>query len=236
MLEAVVRDHVALAAGLTLDERGLLLDLVSWMIAEKGWEVLPPLERRPEMLVVIAANASIPLLYLDRSLYQNVRSIIVRESSTRGEADWQGAADGVVTTGSVETIGETTEEWGPLAIAWDAAIEDSREPEYGRNVVIHEFAHKIDMVDGYADGAPPLRGDALEDWWDVVTDEYERNDPRPGDEVLDPYAWTNPVEFFAVATETFFCTPHRLRGAKPELYAALSGFYRQDPAIRRPAR
>jgi Mlc titration factor MtfA (ptsG expression regulator) len=97
-------------------------------------------------------------------------------------------------------------------------------------VVIHEFAHKIDMIDGYTDGTPPLRGAELARWTTVVVDEYERAESRPSDAVLRPYAWSSPAEFFAVATEAFFCTPEPLRNAKPDLYRALGDFYRQDPA------
>ena len=100
-------------------------------------------------------------------------------------------------------------------------------------MIIHEFAHKIDMSDGYADGTPPLRGPALARWTPMLTDEYERTDGESADAVLDPYAWSNPAEFFAVATEGFFCVATRLADARPALYGALRDFYRQDPAVDR---
>jgi len=98
-------------------------------------------------------------------------------------------------------------------------------------VVIHEFAHKIDMNDGYADGVPPLRGAALTHWQQVLRDEFHRTEGRDSDAVLRPYAWASPAEFFAVATETFFCVPTQLTAAKPVLYAALSDLYQQSPAV-----
>ena len=126
---------------------------------------------------------------------------------------------------------------GRSSSSWDAALAESRWPARGRNVVIHEFAHKIDMGDGYLDGTPPLRGDALSRWTAMIDDEYGHTAARPSDRVLGSYAWTNPAEFFAVATERFFCRPAVLAEAKPVLYEALSAFYRQDPAHRQdPAR
>jgi Mlc titration factor MtfA (ptsG expression regulator) len=129
-------------------------------------------------------------------------------------------------------IGEATPNEGPLSVSWDAALADSRNPANGRSVVIHEFAHKIDMSDGYTDGTPPLRGDSLERWTAVLADEYEHARTRPSDAALRPYAWTNRAEFFAVATEAFFCSAPALRDAKPALYEALAGFFGQDPAVR----
>lgn len=101
-------------------------------------------------------------------------------------------------------IGQAAANAGPLVISWDAARAESRGPARGRNVVIHEFAHKIDMRDGYLDGTPPLRGDALSRWTAMMDDEFGHSAARPSDRVLGSYAWTNPAEFFAVATERFF--------------------------------
>jgi Mlc titration factor MtfA (ptsG expression regulator) len=130
----------------------------------------------------------------------------------------------------MSVIGQASANAGPLVLSWDAALAESRWPGRGRNVVIHEFAHKIDMSDGYLDGSPPLRGDALVRWSAMVDDEFGHTDARPSDRVLGSYAWTNPAEFFAVATERFFCRPTALAEAKPALYGALRDFYRQDPA------
>jgi hypothetical protein len=86
------------------------------------------------------------------------------------------------------------------------------------------------MSDGYSDGTPPLRGPDRDRWQAILDDEYDRLDSRPSDDALRPYAWTNPAEFFAVATEAFFCTPAVLRAQKPALHDALRFFYRQDPS------
>ncbi|MET0158824.1 MAG: M90 family metallopeptidase, partial [Acidimicrobiales bacterium] len=110
---------------------------------------------------------------------------------------------------------------------------DTRLPTRGHNVVFHEFAHKLDMLDGIVDGTPPLPDQATVDQWVAVcTSEYEALRAGTAGPLLRPYAGTNPAEFFAVATEVFFVQPVELQAEKPDLYAVLSGFYRQDPAAR----
>ena len=106
----------------------------------------------------------------------------------------------------------------------------------GRNLVLHEFAHKLDMRDGLADGTPPIadRG-AFAAWVKTMTDEYERLRAAAADgraTVLDHYGATNPAEFFAVATECFFEKSRQLRERHPALYDVLQRYYGQDPAAR----
>ncbi|MCB0954483.1 MAG: zinc-dependent peptidase, partial [Microthrixaceae bacterium] len=101
----------------------------------------------------------------------------------------------------------------------------------GHNVVFHEFAHKIDMLDDVVDGTPPMARSEIDRWVQVCTAEYERAQ-LGGDDLLDSYAGVNTGEFFAVATEVFFDRPVEMAEQKPDLYDVLSGFYRQDPAAR----
>ena len=123
---------------------------------------------------------------------------------------------------------------GPIVLSWDAARHGVANERDGRNVVYHEFAHKLDMLDGWADGVPPLASrERLGVWNEVVEREYAAlvDAARRGTKtVLDPYGATNRAEFFAVATEAFFERPRRLRDRLPDLYACLARFYRQDPA------
>jgi Mlc titration factor MtfA (ptsG expression regulator) len=101
--------------------------------------------------------------------------------------------------------------------------------------VYHEFAHRLDMLDGVTDGTPPLEEeDDRRRWVEVCTTAYDTVRAQ-GSPVLRPYAGTNPAEFFAVATEVFFNRPHDLCEHEPELYTELRRFYNQDPASRRPA-
>ena len=143
------------------------------------------------------------------------------------------AARGVLTEEPMEILGETGFR-GPVLIAWDAARTAARHPERGHDVVLHEFAHQLDLRDGMVDGTPPMDDpEERQRWIDVCTPALER--VRPDDYhhhhgVLDPYAGTNPGEFFAVSTEVFFTRPTGLRHAQPALYEVLADFYRQDPA------
>ena len=121
---------------------------------------------------------------------------------------------------------------GPVLLSWSTAAFEARHPDRGANVVMHEFAHQLDMLDGVVDGTPPL--DDPTDrarWIDICTAEFEalqRGEPS----VLREYAATDAGEFFAVATEVFFSIPVELAADKPDLYDVLRAFYRQDPAAR----
>jgi hypothetical protein len=125
---------------------------------------------------------------------------------------------------------------GPLIIVWDAALFDGRHPESGHNVIYHEFAHKLDMLDGAADGTPPLR-DRTEyrDWVLTCSREYLRlkHDIENGRKsFLNAYGTTSEAEFFAVATERFFDQPLLMIKHAPDLYRVLKEYYRQDPSKR----
>ncbi|MCA1838216.1 MAG: zinc-dependent peptidase, partial [Actinobacteria bacterium] len=132
------------------------------------------------------------------------------------------------------------ESWqhGVVILAWDSALAGAADPGDGRNVVLHEFAHQLDTEDGEADGIPRLPGaTALSSWSAMLERDFERlrqeaESDIPG--VLDHYGATDHAEFFAVATEAFFERPGELQQERPEVYAALSGYYRQNPAV--PAR
>jgi hypothetical protein len=115
-------------------------------------------------------------------------------------------------------------------------LESIRYAGSGYNVVYHEFAHKLDMQDGLADGTPQLQGRAkYRDWVKTCSREYLRllKDVEKGKETfLDEYGATNEAEFFAVATEHFFDQPRPMIQHAPELYRVLKEFYNQDPANR----
>ena len=229
-IDGIIAANVPLVAGLDASEVAHHRDLTSTLVRTKRWEPVAGLSLTDEIRVTIAANAAIPVLELDLEVYRTVQSIIVRPSTAISNGLRAGRVDGTVADGPMAVIGQAAANAGPLVLSWDAALAESRRPGRGRNVVIHEFAHKIDMSDGYLDGTPPLRGDALERWGAMVDDEFGHTDARPSDRVLGSYAWTNQAEFFAVATERFFCRPGVLAEEKPVLYAALRDFYGQDPA------
>ena len=233
-MDAVISHNVRLADRLPPADRGRLLELTAELVHEKSWEGVGGLTLTDEMRVTVAANAAVLVLAHDTWPYRQVKAIILRPTTTRSNVRRAGPAAGTFTDETVGLVGEASPNHGPVALSWDTVVFESRHPNGGSNVVIHEFAHKIDMNDGYADGVPPLRGDALDRWRTVLDDEYSRSESRDSDSVLRPYAWASPAEFFAVSSETFFCLPHDLRAAKPALYTALSDLYALDPTEWQP--
>ena len=211
-------------------ERERLEELIRLLLADKGWEASRGFELTEEIRVVIAALAAIPILGLDYDYYHGVTAVIV----TPKVVDTHGSrlvGDGILSDEPMAVIGLASSA-GPVLIAWEDARRQGRRPGSG-NVVYHEFAHALDMLDGSVDGTPPLESQPeYERWVEVCNAEYLalRNGTSGG--LLDIYGATDPGEFFAVVTETFFDRPAELLLAKPDLYAVLAKFYGQDPAER----
>jgi Mlc titration factor MtfA (ptsG expression regulator) len=123
-----------------------------------------------------------------------------------------------------------------VILSWDSVRYEGKHPREGRNVVFHEFAHQLDMLDGLINGTPPLKGrDQYRRWQEVMTAEYRRliHESEQGRAtLLDQYGTTNEGEFFAVATECFFDRPVEMAQRHPRLYELLRDYFRQDPAAR----
>jgi len=236
--EAIIRRNVAHYARLTPKEQAHLQDLVKVLIAEKHWEGAGGLELTDEIRVTIAAQACLLLLGLPHDYYRNVESIVVYPSTVVPPERRPGFFENTARPLDVRhpILGQAFLQ-GPVIIIWDAALRGSRHPEHGHNVIYHEFAHKLDMLDGAADGTPPLRDRAeYRDWVETCSMEYLRlkHDAEHGrPSFLDAYGATNEAEFFAVATEQFFDRPQHMIENAPELYRVLQGYYRQDPAGRK---
>jgi MtfA peptidase len=220
------------------DERARMEDLIRVFVVDKKWEATNGFELTDEVRVLISAMACFLILGLDYSLYDGVSWIEVQPTTRVSSAprlvgvSSAPGVPGVVSDAPVGLIGETSFR-GPVFIAWDAARDGARHPERGHNVVYHEFAHKLDMVDGTVDGTPVLA--SPEDrtrWIEVCTAVYDDLQAGRAGVLLDPYAGVNPGEFFAVATEVFFDAPAALEHDHPDLYDVLRAFYRQDPAAR----
>ena len=230
----IVEAQLAAWPSLDVGERDRLLDLVLELIADKRWSAANGFELTDDVIVTIAASAALLVLGAGFGLecYRNVTSIEVHASTilVRGEQH-TGLPGGLMFDGITSLAGRA-EMRGPIFLAWDAVHHDVRHPLGGRNVVLHEFAHALDMLDGSVDGTPPLRSADVAPWVEVCLAEYEALRRGDGDDLLDDYGATNPGEFFAVATELFFCRPLAMRERKAALYDVLAGFYRQDPAQR----
>ena len=226
--------NVALYRTLTAHEQTKLGDIARVLVAEKGWEGCGGLTLTEEILVTIAAQAALLVLGFEDEYYPNVETILVYPQGFLVTVRRPGVG-GVIAEQMVPYAGEAAQR-GPIVISWADARHGGRMLGDGHNVVLHEFAHKLDMRDGAADGAPYLRDAAqIEMWSRVMSAEYQglveatsAGEPT----LLDAYGATNAAEFFAVATECFFELPRRMQEEHPELYGVLSGYYRQDPAVR----
>jgi hypothetical protein len=213
-----------------------LRDLVVLFLHEKQFSAAAGLALTDEMQLSIATQACALVLNLDLDFYRGWIGIIVYPEQFVPRHQHVDDA-GVVHQGDEPYAGEA---WlgGPVVLSW-ADVAGGHYPE-GVNVVIHEFAHKLDMLNGDADGFPPLHPDmSRKAWTEAMSEAYEDFCARVDDgedSAIDPYAVESPGEFFAVVSETFFETPELVRDEYPAVYEQLRQFYRQDPAARLPAR
>ncbi len=210
-------------------ERADLRQLAREFIAAKEWTGAQGLQLTPRIQLAIALQACLPILHLGLDWYSGWVGIIVYPGDfiiPRQVMD----EGGVVHEFDDQVMGEA---WhgGPVLVSWFDDPEDSR----GVNVVIHEFAHKMDMKNGDADGMPPLHdGMSRKRWAGVMGtafEDFRRRVDSSEDTLIDPYAAELPSEFFAVTSEVFFEDPLLLRDDYPEVYEQLSLFYRQDPGL-----
>ena len=218
-------------------ERTRLENDARTVIAEKTWEGCGGLEITDEMKVTIAAQACLLVLNLELAdYYARVSSILVYPSRFLIPSRFEGTE--VIFDGGQATSGQAVYR-GPVILSWEDVLEEGRDPLLGSNVVFHEFAHQLDMLDGGIDGTPFLRSEKQRKQWQrVMTREFDRlvaASKRGEATLLDKYGTRNEGEFFAVATECFFNWPAQMRRWHPRLYELLRGYYRQDPASRVPA-
>jgi len=233
------------------DERDRLKADCEAFIADKQYSGAAGFVVDDDVRIGIAIQACLPALHLPFRAYRDFVEIVVypdRFVAPRKHID----EAGVVHEFDDELAGEAMD-GGPVVLSWPDA--DPHGQHAGYNVVIHEFAHKLDLADGEADGTPPLPAAMRERWTRTMTeawddfrarlDTLEASIPRHVDPEspeadawyerlpLDPYAATDPGEFFAVASEHFFTAPQPLRRAYPALYGLFRDYFRQDPLFAR---
>ncbi len=201
-------------------------------VAEKEFEGCGGLKLTDEIRVTVAALASILVLGLDDFYFDNVQTVLIYPEEFL-VPDRQPIADDLVVEGESERLGKAHHR-GPVILAWAEALDNARRPGFGQNLVFHEFAHQLDMLNGAFDGTPAIDDAPLRRRWTLVMGrEYDRL-CRAADlgkkTLLDPYGATDPAEFFAVVTECFFDRPWELERRHAELYAVLRDYFRQDPA------
>lgn len=182
----------------------------------------------------LATMACVPILHLGLAWYDHFYTVILYEGDFIPNRPYR-SEDGVVHASAPGLSGEAWQQ-GPVILSWSAIQSAGAHGRHGQasNVVIHEFAHKLDMLRDGANGAPPMHPDMRAgEWhqvfsqaWQALHQDQSRHHHLP----LDPYALTHPAEFFAVCSETFFEAPLQLQQHLPDVYRLLCQFYRQSPA------
>ncbi len=218
-------EHFRLYEEIPTAVREKMEPIIQVLIAEKNFEACGDLDEvTREMEVVIMAQAALLLVGRNHKLYPKLQSILVYPNAFKG-----GRKD--EDDDSVR-LGESWES-GSVILSWKSVEKGGENDEDGHNVVIHEFAHQLDQENRHADGLPQLESrSAIGNWAHAFSEAYEDfcKDLDAGRKtVMDSYGATNPAEFFAVATETFFEKAKQLQEDYPELYEQLKNYYGLDP-------
>ncbi|REJ96578.1 MAG: hypothetical protein DWQ35_04320 [Planctomycetota bacterium] len=214
---------------LTPEDQRRLRDDLRVFIAEKHWVGCNGLEVNDEMRVVIAAYACLLILRKSIDVYSRLDTILVYPDSYL-------ALESAFPRSEPVPIGwRHGESWshGSIVLSWNTTVDNIRDDE-GENLVLHEFAHQLDMSDRFADGVPRLGSrQQYHTWKEIMAAEYEQlyDDARSGrPTLLDQYGLSDEAEFFAVATECFFLRGEEMEERHPRLYEILTEFYELDTA------
>ncbi|MEO8748313.1 MAG: M90 family metallopeptidase [Rhodanobacter sp.] len=217
------------ARRLGASDQATLRVLATLFLDRKSLEPTKGLQLDDGDRVLLATHASVPILKLGLDWYDGWHSVIVYPAAFIPRRQQIDSAGVVHQTNSVLT----GEAWGrgPVILSWADVLNIGHQP--GHNVVIHEMAHKLDMLNGAANGFPPLHrrmdrrvwSKVFSTAWDRLQDQHRTGIELP----INPYALESPAEFFAVASEQFFEAPAALRQHLPDVYRQLEQFYRQHP-------
>lgn len=224
--------HMPTYRNLPFELRTKLHGYIQWFVATKSFEPCGELEEvTDEMRVLVAGQACLLLLNDQNRCFDKLGSVLIYPNAYKARDSLYG--DEVGDDGEHDLrLGES---WGSgsVVLSWHHIRHGASNDEDGSNVVIHEFAHQLDQIDGWADGLPILKNRSLyPEWTKVFSAAYQRHVQRTENgrrTVIDAYGATNPAEFFAVSTETFFEKPKVLKKKYPELYDQLAKFYALDP-------
>ncbi|GGJ98705.1 M90 family metallopeptidase [Pseudomonas matsuisoli] len=230
-----IKDRLPILDGLSDHELTRLQEQSLLFLRDKTISALPGVNLDDEALLIIAAQAQLPLLNLpDLNWYAGFHEMVIYPDDFVSPQKYRDDA-GIEHSWDDERSGEAWQQ-GPVIMAWPG-IQQSGDWD-GFNLVIHELSHKLDMLEGSANGLPPLHSDMrIQSWANAMQTAYDaleaqiETDPD-AEPPIDPYAAEDPAEFFAVTSEYFFTAPDVLHHAYPEVYAQLQQFYRQDPLAR----
>jgi Mlc titration factor MtfA (ptsG expression regulator) len=227
-------DSSPLLASLDQRDRHRLRKLASLFLHEKSFTGAAGLSIDESMQVYIAATACLLILNLDLDYFDGWSEIIVYPDTfviNREEYD----ENGIVHNTRRTLAGESWQR-GPVILSWSDARPQQHANRSASNVILHEFAHKLDMLNGVANGMPPLHSNMVREKWTAsLSQAYAKLDQQVEDHnhtEIDPYATVNPAEFFAVFTEAFFEQPAVLHRQYRQVYEQLRLYYRQDPVQR----
>jgi len=227
----ILERNIGVYRSLPMPLRLQLRDRIKRFLHRKHFSGAAGLEVTDEMRVTIAAQACMLQLNRRGPLYPRLRYIIIYPSAfvvSRDETD----ANGLRRHTRRGLLGESWSN-GKVIVAWDDVLRGARNFVDGRNVVLHEFSHQLDSESGSTDGAPLLAGESsYRSWAAALSPAYRvlrRKARRGGRSLMDHYGATNPAEFFAVATETFFERPDAMARHHAELFDVLAAYYRIDP-------
>ena len=214
-------------------ERDTLRDMTFHLLVRKTFTPGGDFQLTTDMCIKVATMACVPVLHLGLDWYDSWYTIIIYEGDFLPDRPYR-TQDGVVHSSGPGLSGEAWHR-GPVILSWQSVCESGAHVRNGQasNVVIHELAHKLDMLRDGANGAPPMHPDmAAGEWheifsaaWDRLQADYQHHLPLP----LNEYGLTNPAEFFAVCSETFFEAPDNMKEHMPGVYRLLCQFYRQQP-------
>ena len=222
-----LRARLRLLDGRSDDQVAALRALTAQFLARKTFSPARGLKLDDSMCLAIAAQACLPVLNLGFDWLRGWREVIVYPGQFRVRRRDHDEDSNVVHEWDDELAGEAWSQ-GPIVLSWADVEQDLADPFEGFNVVIHEIAHKLDMLDGESDGTPPMPGARHREWVRVMQpayDEHARAVDRGKDTVLAPYAAEAPDEFFAVATEYYFTAPDVLSEHYASVHAELAKFY-----------
>ena len=235
--EPHLRENVWQYANLDTRRQQRVREFVRILLQEKDWVGGNRLVVTDEMRITIAGQAALLTLGFERPYYfDRLQTIIVYSGvyqSRPTETTDLILGHQETPQGLPEVRSGESWQGGPIVLAWQAVLNEGRRRKCGRSVVIHEFAHHMDSLDGTTDGAPPMTDFQFEkQWYRVTSAEFNRllqSSQRGERTLLDRYGATNHAEFFAVASECFFTRPHQLANEHSELFAVLERLFGQDP-------
>ncbi len=227
---AILQKDVTIYSKLPQTLREELHGHINIFLDEKKFIGREGIEITDEMSVVVAGNACLLLLQGNKRRFTGFSSILIYPNAYIAH---EVQRDGLLSTEQPST--RAGESWvrGPIVLSWADVRSGSVNAEDGHNVVIHEFAHKLDEQSGHMNGLPVLSNAShYKEWNKVLSEEYNalhERAKRGGNKALDAYGTVSPAEFFAVASESFFEKPVQMEKNLPELYQQLQTFYNIDP-------